>query len=489
MPIPTTDSYAAASGTSVYAGRAAPATPPVLTGAISVTAITSSGYTFSWPTATGATSYQTSIDGGASWTATTSTARIVTGRTAGVTDQLRVRATNSDGTSATLSANATPQASGPFASVTFDGEAGSGAAPQTTAGQIVEFALHGSGGNPLYQGLNYTGVLNTDEAYLGKTGFRWNLMTGYNEPAYPGGPTTRAVVVQAEDSLTGLWGTGRIETLWLGWIGGAHPGLMDLCTERWLDGVYAWMDANQPNFSTTRRILTGASMGGWGGMTYGARRPNKFAALYLRMPRWQYCEPAGNIQLLTWGGGIPAIPIGSAPTLTSTSGGGSSADHLNLITYVQDTSKRLPWIGWTIGRQDGYAPFADHVAAVAAMRAAKRGFCFAWNNGIHGSDPSINDIYASYPKGLFELGRGYPLFTDHSLDADPAVDLVGGINIGLSFRNVVESSTGWSCQVTNINAACTVKVEPISQVFTTPVAKQTVSIPSAGTWVSVSFSA
>jgi hypothetical protein len=62
----------------------------------------------------------------------------------------------------------------------------------------------------------------------------------------------------------------------------------------------------------------------------------------------------------------------------------------------------------------------------------------------------MDKIFASYPYGTFEIGRGYPLFTSFSRDKNPNVDIAGGINIGLSFRNVVESASGWSCEITCI---------------------------------------
>ena len=70
-----------------------------------------------------------------------------------------------------------------------------------------------------------------------------------------------------------------------------------------------------------------------------------------------------------------------------------------------------------------------------------------------------------------------------------AVDLVGGINIGLSFRNVVESAGAWACEVTSVLGARTVTVEPLSKTFTATVTPQVVSIPAANTWVAVSFTA
>ena len=182
-------------------------------------------------------------------------------------------------------------------------------------------------------------------------------------------------------------------------------------------------------------------------------------------------------------------PPSTAPNLATRDGGGTLASHLDLIAYVANTANVIPWLGWTVGWADGYTTRPDHVAAVIAMRAAKRGFAFAWNAGDHAEGNMPSTIFNSYPKGMFEIGKGYPLFTDHSLDSDPAVDDVGGINIGLSFRNVVETSTGWACEVTHISTPCTVKVEPKSPIFIASVTPVTVSIPSPMTWVPVSFTA
>jgi len=190
-----------------------------------------------------------------------------------------------------------------------------------------------------------------------------------------------------------------------------------------------------------------------------------------------------------WDTGSVTYPVASAPLLAAIDGGGSSAVPRDGIAYVSNTANKVPWVGWCIGRNDGFAPFDDQVAAVVALRAAKRGFCFVWNDGNHTTGSILSQITASYPFGTFELGKGYPLFTNHSGDQDPAVDLVGGINEGLSFRSVTESAGAWSCEVTSVLGARTVTVEPISDVFTATVTPQVINIPAANTWVSVSFTA
>ena len=130
---------------------------------------------------------------------------------------------------------------------------------------------------------------------------------------------------------------------------------------------------------------------------------------------------------------------------------------------------------------------------MAALRSASRGFAFYWNDGDHsvgagsGSGGQLFRITDSYPFGRFELGKGYPIFSNHSLDSDPAVDLVGGINIGLKFRSVTESAGAWSCEVSHISSACTVDVSPYSATYTGDTTPKTVTVTAANAWTSVSF--
>lgn len=76
-------------------------TPPVLTGSLTVTGLTSTGYALSWPAGTdnvAVTAYDGSLDGGVTWaTIGNVTSYTVTGRTPGTTDQVRVRARDAAG--------------------------------------------------------------------------------------------------------------------------------------------------------------------------------------------------------------------------------------------------------------------------------------------------------------------------------------------------------------------------------------------------------
>lgn len=376
----------------------------------------------------------------------------------------------------------------PAGPVMFDSvvELSTGAnAPLWTTAQTLIVSLHGSGNN--LTGLTGTRIMsaalnasNPHGAYLTDTEFHWHEQkagTLYSNTAFRLWPADR----QPDNGLN------RRESYWLGWTDGPDAGQLRLYTEKRLDAMVERY-LTDTRVSATKRVLDGGSMGAWGTMTYGIRRPHIFPAIYPDRPRWRSSVTAGNVTIPSWTVAVaPTYSFAAAPLLCADDGGTSAAAHLNHIDYVANTANAIPWIGWTVGRLDGYMPFQDHIDAVAAMRAAGRGFCFLWNNGNHGTGPSPFSITNSYPYGIFELGKGYPVFSEHSLDQDPSVDLVGGINQNLSFRSVTETTGTWSCQVTNVSAACTVKVKPKSSIYTGNPTPQLVTIPAANSWVTVSF--
>lgn len=352
-------------------------------------------------------------------------------------------------------------------------------APVNTPGQILALSLHGSSGSNSTTGTQYRAAVSGNLAYPGNTVYSFGMSKG------------------AQANVTLLYPVMRYYNETLGnyhedfWTGFRNmpTGDVRLISEHRLNALVNWAKATQTNIDWSRFVLTGGSMGGWGTLTYGIRRAHLFPAIYPDRPRWSNNGGVGWVDVADFNAGYSGWPVSTPLLLTPEDGGTSYADHLNIIAYVSNTANKVPWVGWCIGRQDGFASFDDSIAAVNAMRAAKRGFAFEWNNGNHGSGPWLDNILASYPFGTFQLGKGYPLFTNHSGDQDPNVDLVGGINLGLSFRNVVESASSWSCEVTSILGARTVTVEPISDVFRAAVTPQNITIPGANYWVPVTFTA
>lgn len=384
--------------------------------------------------------------------------------------------------------------SGPtFESVVLQGTSGS-TVPTSAAQQTVIY-LHGSGSPAQTFGATYkgfpasTGSYPDNVVYSTMTDLWWAVRTMPGEAA--SNSVAYGYIEPWDNNGTYPDGANR-QAYWLGYTSADFSGLR-LYKERHLDMMLRDIETRYPQMSTTQRCLTGRSMGAWGTLTFGMRRPTKFAALYADMPRWRYgLDGSGaggnNVRIPHWPTGVTVYSPAASPVLDSNDGSGNAANHLDLISYVGNTANSIPWIGWGIGRNDGYTPFQDHIDAVAALRAAGRGFAFAWDNGGH-DGVAFQSVLSSYYYGMFRVGEGYPIYSDNSGDQDPSVDLTGGINLGFQHRSVVESASSWSCEIRNILGARTVAVKPKSSVFLASVTPQVVSVPSGSAWVSVSFSA
>lgn len=385
-----------------------------------------------------------------------------------------------------------------FDSVSIFSDSGTGL-PAQVQNQIPVMELHASGGGAPGQAnttanRQYRAAVSGRMAYEEHVEFGWRL-SGTTSGAFNG---NKSITMIRPISYYGRNADNEIRQGWQGFVTRESPFYYMITANR-LDGLRNWMevdlaaDENPSSINMKYLCLTGGSMGAWGTMHYGLRRPRKFAALYPDRPRWRWDYDVGQVDYSKYDTGGVSGTVANSPAIDPLDGGGTVAAVHNSIDYVSNPANFVPWIGWSIGSNDGFMPWQDHIDAVAALRAAGRPFAMAWNRGNHSGGMILSKILASYPFGTFEIGKGCPLFTEHSLDVDPTTDaavLEGGVNLGLAFRNVVETPTGWTCEVTHISTPCTVKVRPVnSDVFTATVASKLVTIPAAKTWVAVSFTA
>ncbi|MBZ2208481.1 hypothetical protein [Massilia soli] len=359
--------------------------------------------------------------------------------------------------------------------------------PTTNPDQVPLWIMHGSGGQNSTAARQFIATVSGSLAYKEFTTFRYRTSAGLYG-------TQHVTNIRPQD----LWGaypsnpTGKRESHHLGFFGLEHDPLrVHLITERLYDALIQWAFENVPNCDWSRMCATGGSMGGWGCMTYAMRRAQYFAAVMADRPRWRCNGTPGKIAVTHFIDGTTAFSFAAAPMLSEQDGGYSVAVHKDLIAFVSNPANKVPFIGWCCGRQDGFANFEEQCDAVDALRAAGRPFAFVWNNGTHSAGAIIDQITDSYTYASFKIGRGMPLFTEHSRDKDPrdAINaLVGGINEGLKFKPPVETATTWSCEVTSILGACSVKVKPYgSSVFKADVAAKTVNITGANVWQTVTF--
>ena len=250
------------------------------------------------------------------------------------------------------------------------------------------------------------------------------------------------------------------ETLWFGaytepdWGGPAHAYPF---TEARLDWMIPWAVAHY-NADPHRVIVRGGSMGAWGSMSYGFRRPERFAAVYPNRPRMRQPD------VRSLGGAVPA-----GVTLPS---GERASDHNDAIRFAESHPSDLPFLGWNCGRRDGFATWEEQVEMALALTRMHHGFAFSWNDGDHASGAeSARVIDADYPITRFASNLSYPAFGNSSIDdevgnGDPSDgDLVGGINLGFGWSDPVESETEWRLEIWNTRATgqMTVDVTPRRQ--------------------------
>ena len=258
------------------------------------------------------------------------------------------------------------------------------------------------------------------------------------------------------DTLEHPNGAQGFETFWFGYnivpqgAASGTPARAHSFTEQRLDWMLQWAIARygaDPN----RIYAEGTSMGGWGTMSYALRRPERFAALFPTLPRMRQTAlpnlaPGGPTNLTQASGVVPLMPDGSTRYF----------DRMDSVAYVAARHADLPFVGWSIGRQDGYATWAEQLDFVNAMKANHHGFAFAWNNGNHsaGIEP-MAIIRKDYPPELFALDKSYPAFANSSIDDDPGNGsptsgaLVGGINLGFAWSDIVDQPQQWSVRLSN----------------------------------------
>jgi uncharacterized Zn-finger protein len=401
-----------------------------------------------------------------------------------------------------------PQGPPMFKSVTKT--PGSVALPQPTLGQPLVVYLHGSGGGwdtyptsstygqSLFRGDRYNAVCGTDLGAADNSDFEFHVE---NYGSIPTG--TKLLPVDRVMMSTGKFA----ETNHAGYKSGAAPKRFTAWSEARYDAMMEWAKVTLTNVDFTRMSATGNSMGGWGSAGWAIRRPQYFASVICNQPRIRNRPPQGTI--LDWESGVSEY-VQAAQTMDD--GVTLFTAHYDAVAYVADLNNKLPFYAEVVSVSDHFTPFQDHKDLLAAYRARVRnpnasnvqrtGFAFGWCPGDHVAGPgsavsnallSVGPYFGgTYDPFAFWLGAGYPVFDRSSLDSDPS-DLVawptGYINRGFKWRNVVETATGWSCEVSNTLGACDVDVYPHSEVYAAQVsAPVRVSIP-AGQWVSVSFAA
>jgi pimeloyl-ACP methyl ester carboxylesterase len=266
------------------------------------------------------------------------------------------------------------------------------------------------------------------------------------------------------DAIENPDGNGAVETCWFGYacvpVGASHqePRAYPF-TENRLDWMVAWVIARY-KADPLRVYSGGQSMGGMGSTQWAFRRPDIFAAVYPRLGRIRQ----------TW---RPVVPKGPKGSLNKALKGerlmlfdGTSdyyIDKMDAAKYAYEHKEDLPFYAFCCGRRDWVETWKANIEMVQALTASRHGFALAWTNGGH------DDIGAKgrtllqkyYPPSKFARDRSFPAFGNSSiddnmgsgeLDENKALkdgDLVGGINLGFDWQDVVDEEGKWSAKISN----------------------------------------
>lgn len=246
-------------------------------------------------------------------------------------------------------------------------------------------------------------------------------------------------------------GVMPLETYWFGylcappWASQAEPRAYPFTEYRTLWTI-DWV-IRKYGVDPERVYGAGASMGAWGSISLLLRHPETFAAIYPTMPRMRQT-------------GLPGLSGYAKGTELMDDGKTKYLDRMDSVKFVAEHHDDLPFLGWSIGRQDGFATWQEQVDMVKALTASHHGFAFAWNNGGHGTDTKSGSapmalVRRYCPPEKFARNRSYPAFGNSSINQDPgpgdakAGDMEGGINLGFDWKDVADEAGRWSAVLSN----------------------------------------
>ncbi|HOX07461.1 MAG TPA: hypothetical protein PK280_13745 [Planctomycetota bacterium] len=343
--------------------------------------------------------------------------------------------------------------------------------------QDQRYALSGEQGLPLLVslhasgGYSYVGTHPSGDYYNYFGPREWGYQEGMpgsfsvDEDRFSEPKGTRQLRLQPTECIVDFRnGVSPLETYWFGyycvpqWAAHKEPRAYPF-TERRTLWTIDWV-IKKYGADPERVYGMGGSMGAWGSISLLLRHPEVFAALYPTMPRMRQR-------------GLPGIGGYPKGNELMEDGKTNYLERMDSVRFASEHHEDLPFLGWAIGRQDGFATWQEQADMVKALTASHHGFAFAWNNGTHGTDSKsgsapMNLVKKYYPPAKFARNRSYPAFGNSSINQDPgpgdpkAGDMEGGINLGFIWKDVVDEAGKWSVKLSNdlAKAEMTVDVTP-----------------------------
>ncbi len=219
-----------------------------------------------------------------------------------------------------------------------------------------------------------------------------------------------------------------------------------------------------------KTYIDGKSMGGSGAISVGFHHPDVFATIFSAVPVVAYTRRAGidgRSNLLRLDGLCGRV----CDETVMSDEGISVMERMDSERIARDYPGNLPFLVLCNGRTDGSIPWINNPPFYRALNEAQRGFQCYWNNGAHDMLSSVPaDVTEFYTTQPMVLDGSYPAFSNFSDNRDPGDgartdgDLVGWMNRGLHWTDLVETTNSWSLSILTeggfLPASLTVDVTP-----------------------------
>jgi len=275
-------------------------------------------------------------------------------------------------------------------------------------------------------------------------------------------------------SLHGAGGFGS-PTTWPGTVGISPTECEpDLSTSYMYSWYYGWADS-YPNVSCgvvrnyterallrvigfakevapideNRVFLSGHSMGATGGLTFGLRHPEIFAAIDVTVPQVNPGHPSAGFrpQLESIWGTVGANLV--------TDEGMGVWDRLNMTAFALNHTEDLPFLKLCNARNDIYLPWPQTPDFYRSMNASAHGCIAAWGMGGHNTPKKDlpSEFLSFNPYGAIRRNVSYVAVSNSSANnnpgnGDPADgDSVGQMNAGYAWTILADTPSEWSASI------------------------------------------
>jgi pimeloyl-ACP methyl ester carboxylesterase len=290
----------------------------------------------------------------------------------------------------------------------------------------------------------------------------------YNSVSGSGNPEEWILVLDDEitDTTRNTFWFGYHEDLQRG-VGGLSPapdtGLVMDYTARRMDWTLDWALAHLP-LDSNRVYMMGGSMGALGSVFYALRQPERIAAIWGTVPKFDFSflNDPNPANVYNTGGSERRVADrlwGTVATNLQTNSGVRVYERLNAGTMAKRMAAiDLPPLMMFNGKQDVVVGWAEKIHSYSDYDSAKQLAVFFFDQRGHGGSGGAQAWAPAQDADgwLYQFRRNlsFPAFSECSANDDPgdghmeSGDSIGTLNGHLAFNSIVDADSLWQVTVT-----------------------------------------